>query len=140
MLQSSLDEIVVVAISGIDRYGTSASLRRDRERIVFWCIGKPNHDHTPRLRPQRLWMASRFSPGREPSHIAVITGRNEVGQPRPRFRTKLSVTEANRIETDAQSGIPDLAPWVERMTCVRNAADRRPGCHLGHVPLLLTTP
>src|ERR1700733_11066422 len=63
MFQPTLDEIVVVAVPGVNRYRTFASLRDDREGVIHWRVGKRNDNHTPGLGPERLRMASLLGPG-----------------------------------------------------------------------------
>jgi hypothetical protein len=70
-----------------------------------------------------LRMASLFGPGGQPPHVAVVTCLDEVGQSLPRFRTEAGLTEADRIETDPQRMVPDLASWIRQVALVRRAAE-----------------
>jgi hypothetical protein len=51
---------------------------------------------------------------REPSHVAVLTGSEEVDQPLARLRAEFRAAEADSIEAECQCAVANQRPWIER--------------------------
>lgn len=140
MFQPALDEIMIVAIPSVNRYGSFVSLRRDCERVVLGCVGKANNDHAPGFGPERLWMTSLFGSRSQPSHIAVIACLDEVGQPQPGFMTQGRLTKSDRVKTYPQRIIPDLVSRISLVTATCHTAMCWRRRDHGQIPLRMAIP
>jgi hypothetical protein len=76
-------------------------------------------------------MASLLGPGGKPPHIAMVARPDEMDETFPRLRAEACLAETDRIETDPQRLVPDLAAWVRRAPFVRGGAKRRSRRHGG---------
>ncbi len=58
LLQLALDDVVVVAMAGIDRHGSGVALRQRGQRVRLGSVIHPEHDDGPHLRPERAGRAA----------------------------------------------------------------------------------
>ena len=73
LLETPLDQVVVVAVAGVNRDGRALTSPEGRERIFVRTIVEPDDDHRSRLRPEGAWALAALRIAREPIHVAVPT-------------------------------------------------------------------
>ena len=97
-LEAALQGVVVVAAARIDRDDAAVRCIEQGQRIVLGRIIDAEHDHRPRLGPQRARIAAPCRGAGEPAHIAVITASEELAESGARLGVETRFGETDRIE------------------------------------------
>src|ERR1700757_5018250 len=97
-LQTSLQRIVVITTPGVDRNHAAFGCVGQRHRIVFGGVIDAEYDDAASLGPKRLRIAAAGGGGRQPTHVAVITARDELAERGPRLAVETRLAEPDGIE------------------------------------------
>ena len=99
-LQSRLEHVMVVAAPGVDRDGALLLAIEGRQRIAFRAVIDAKHDDRARLGPQPPRGAPALGVRRQPTHVAMQTLGQELGEVRPRFVTQTRRGETHGVEPE----------------------------------------
>ena len=153
-LQPLLDQVVIVAPPRIDADRPAVAPRQHRQRVLLRRIDLRQHDHRPRLRPERRRRPAPAHPLRHPAHLPVPARRHEGREPPRRLGDRIRRADAAggepllqraRLQPPGQPPLPGASSEVEVRIMLRRGeprhqvgqdrAERRPRLDLG-VPLV----
>ena len=114
LLEAALDQLVIVAMAGVDRDRAALAPREHRQRVLVRAIVEAEHDRALRRRPEapRALPARRVA--REPAHLALPAGGEEgvpggLDRPRQVGRGEARDVEALRPGARPDQGLQPLA-------------------------------
>ncbi len=106
-LQHALEDVVVVAVAGIDGDGGSVGAGERGERVGIGGVGEAERDHGAGLGPEGLGVAALVGSVGEPAHVAVFAGGEEGLEALAGLGGQGGGGEADRIEAESQGAVSD---------------------------------
>ncbi|EGE58995.1 hypothetical protein RHECNPAF_2530074 [Rhizobium etli CNPAF512] len=98
LLQPALDDVVIIAVAGIDRYRRSIGFGEDAARIFLRGVIEAEDDHGSHLAPERQGIAAPIARLRHPLHRAMAPGIDELAEALFGFGNRVGPRDAAEIE------------------------------------------
>jgi hypothetical protein len=106
LLELALDDVVIIAISGVDRDGRAVLLRQRGERIAVLTVIQSEQDDTADLGPKGRRRSSPPGGLGHPRHGSVTTLGEPELEPFRREGDGVRPRGANRVETQRRGAFP----------------------------------
>jgi len=100
LLQPPLDDVVIIAVAGIDRNGGLVRFGKQVARIFFRAVVQSEHDDGAHVAPQRFRFGTPGFRFLHPRHRAVIAVVEKLSQPFRRERNAVWGGDATEIEAE----------------------------------------
>ena len=125
LLEAALENVVIVAVAGIDGNGAVLTLGQARQRVVAGSIGKAHHHRAAGLCPQGARRAPAVKGVGKPAHVAVQPLGNEGGQRLAGGGDRVGPCEADRVEPKRQRALANAVAGGLRNRGRHNGAAAR---------------
>ena len=106
-LEAFLDQVMIVAIAGIDRDRAARGPRERGEGVFRGAVVHPQHDDRAHLGPERARVAPPVRFRREPVHVALPAEGEKAPETQPRRLHGIGRGDARGIEAEPQGFPPD---------------------------------
>ena len=100
LLEPALDDVVIVAVAGIDGDGRLLARGKRRQRVVVGGVAERKADHPARVRPQGLGRCTALRRLGHPLHRAVMTLGDEPCEIFGRLRRRTGGSDAHVVEAE----------------------------------------
>ena len=121
LLETALDQVVVIAMAGVHRDRRALTSGQRRERVLVRAIVHANDDHRPRLRPEGAGALSALRVAREPDHVAVAALGNVAAIGVLPVARQIGRGKADGLEAERPRPLADHAAGVSG-ACRRRTA------------------
>lgn len=100
LLQPPLDDVMVIAVAGIDRNGCLVWFRKQATRIFVRPVIEAEHDDGAHIAPERFWLRPTRLGFLHPRHGAVVAILEKLPQPLRCKRNAVGRRDATQIEAE----------------------------------------
>ncbi len=106
-LEHAFEDVVVVAVAGIDGDGGSVGAGERGERVGIGGVGEAEGDDAAGLGPEGLRVGALVGSVGEPAHVAVFAGGQEVLEPVTGLGGECRGGEADGVEAESEGAVSD---------------------------------